>query len=44
MYSGKLSWTNICIAMGLVCREDRVGLDIRPVFFNIMVFEDKCFV
>ena len=44
MYSGKLCWANICIVMGLVCREERVDVEIRPVFFNIMVFEDKCFV
>ena len=30
--------------MGLVCREEIVGLEIRPVFFNIMFFEDKCYV
>ena len=35
---------NIWIVMGLVCREEIVGLEIRLVFFNIMVFEDKYYV
>ena len=41
-YSDKVCLTSIWIAMGLVCRKEIVGLEIRPVFFNIMFFEDKC--
>jgi len=41
MYSAKVCLASIWIAIGLVCSEEIVGLEIKRYFFNIMFFDDK---